>query len=163
MRTNKETLKVFFLILIVLLQLLSSCSRNIKKDELKKEILEIHNNLIKAHLENNPDFFIQHLSDNFVSVKNGDILKPTLDEIQVNMSNYINNTTFHEYKDLQEPIIGLSDDGTMAWAIVQVLVQGDRKLEDGTIRKIDFTCAWLTLYQRSGKEWNVLAEVSTFK
>ena len=79
------------------------------------------------------------------------------------MSDYINNTTFYEYKDLQDPIIGFSDDYSTAWIICQLKVSGDRKLEYGTIRKIDFTCAWLTLYKRENDRWITLTEVSTFK
>lgn len=140
-----------------------SCQQSVDKEELKKEILAIHQDLIKAHLKKNPEFLIQNLSYNFVSVKNGDILHPSKQEMQANLSDYIYNTTFTEYKDLQDPIIGISDDGTVAWAIVKVLVQGERKLPDGTLRKIDFTCAWLTLYRKAGADWLVEAEVSTLK
>ena len=141
----------------------AGCNTKPDEEHLKREILEIHNNLIKAHLEKNPDFFIQNLSNNFFSVKNGDIFYPNSDEIKEGMSDYINNTTFYEYKDLQDPIIGFSDDYSTAWIICQLKVSGDRKLEYGTIRKIDFTCAWLTLYKRENDRWITLTEVSTFK
>lgn len=155
--------KAIVLIVISILCFCYSCQPKVDNEDLKKEILAIHHNLIKAHLDKDPEFFIQNLSDDFVSVKNGDIFHPTNDEIQANMADYIKNTTFTEYKDLQEPIIGFSDDGTVAWCIVQVLVQGERKLTDGTFRKIDFTCAWLTLYRKIGNDWIVECEVSTFK
>lgn len=155
--------KTIVLIVIFILCFCFSCQPKVDNEDLKKEILAIHHNLIKAHLEKNPEFFIQNLSDDFITIKNGDVFHPTKDEIHANMADYIKNTTFTEYKDLHEPIIGFSDDGTVAWSIVQVLVQGERKLTDGTFRKINFTCAWLTLYKHSGKNWIVKAEVSTFK
>lgn len=150
-------------VLFVMTILCFSCQQKPDKEELKKEILAIHHNLIKAHLEKNPEFFIQNMSDDFVSIKKGDILHPDKEEIQTSMTDYINNTTFTEYKDLQEPIIGLSDDGTVAWCIVQVLVQGERKLTDGTFREIDFTCAWMTLYRKTENGWVTEVEASTFK
>ena len=37
------------------------------------------------------------------------------------------------------------------------------KIDNGSERKLDFTCAWITLYQRQGEKWLRLAEVSNFK
>ena len=79
------------------------------------------------------------------------------------MSDYLNNTTFTEYRDLQEPIIGFSKDGSVAWSIVQVKVAGKRTIENGAERDLDFTCAWITLYERQGDKWLRLTEVSNFK
>ena len=79
------------------------------------------------------------------------------------MSNYLPNTRFSEYRDLAEPIVGVSDDGSLGWSIVQVKVAGTRMMEDGTERELDFTCAWLTLYERQDGRWMRTAEVSTFK
>ena len=66
-------------------------------------------------------------------------------------------------RDLREPIIGFSQDGSLAWAVVQVRVRGTRTRQDGMTREIEFVCAWLTLYERSDGEWKILAEASTFR
>jgi hypothetical protein len=79
------------------------------------------------------------------------------------MSDYLDHTTFTEYRDLQEPIIGFSKDGSVAWSIVQVKVAGKRTLNDGTERDLDFTSAWITLYERHADKWIRLGEVSNFK
>lgn len=150
-------------ILLVFSFLFLSCQQEANKEELRNEILAIHHNLIRAHLEKDPGFFVRNLSDNFLSVKDGDILHPDIEEYRADMDEYIQNTTFTEYRDLQEPIIGFSGDRTVAWAIFQVVVRGERNLPDGTVRKIDFTCAWLTLYRKVKDDWVVEAEVSTFK
>ena len=57
----------------------------------------------------------------------------------------------------------VSKDGSVAWSIVQVKVAGNRTMDDGTDRDLDFTCAWITLYKLQGNEWIRLAEVSNFK
>ena len=88
--------------------------------------------------------------------------KQTLGEEDHDFS-YLNNTTFTGYRDLHEPIIGLSKDGTIAWAILQVKVEGNRKTDEGTERNLDFTCAYFTLYERQGDKWMRLTDVSTFK
>ncbi len=132
-------------------------------EALRSEILELHKSTIEAHLSNNVDFLVRNLSGDFMSVSNGEIDYPTKEELRSEFSSYLNNTEFSEYTDLREPIIGFSKDGSVAWSVVQVKVTGRRTMDDGTQRDLDFTCAWITLYEREGSRWIKLAEVSNFK
>ena len=139
------------------------CQSNPDFDVLRSQILNIHKSTIDAHWNKNIDFFTQDLSEDFISVINGEIRKPTKEEIRTNFSNYLENTTFIEYKDLQEPIIGFSKDGSIAWSIVQVKIAGKHSMDDGSERDMEFTCAWITLYERQGDKWIRLTELSNFK
>ena len=129
---------------------------------LQSEIANYHKTLIDAHWEKDVDFLTQGLSEDFLSVSGGEIRRPTQEELQASTSNYLNNTTFTEYRYLREPIITLSKDGSMAWSIAQVKVAGKRKTEDGSERDIHFVCAWVTVFERRGDSWVRLAEVSSF-
>ena len=130
---------------------------------MESAILGLHKATIDAHLNKDVDFFVRDLSEDFVSVSGGEIRKPTAEEIRAQFGNYLNNTTFTEYRDLCEPIIGVSKGGSVAWSIVQVKVAGRRTMDDGYERDLDFVCAWITLYERQGDRWMRLAEVSNFK
>lgn len=130
---------------------------------LRSEILDLHKGNIDAHWKKDINFFIKDMDKNYLFVQNGEIQRPQKDEITKKMNDYLNNTTFSEYRDLQKPIIGFSKDGSVAWSIVQVKVAGRRTIDDGTEREMDFTCAWITLYERQGDKWIRLAEVSNFK
>jgi len=163
MSSNSAIQKLLIINLLIVISMISGCKQHPDKEELKLQILELHQKLIEAHLKKDPNFFTQGFSDDFISVRNGEISEPSTQEILANIKDYINNTTFSEYRDVREPIIGFSNDGSIAWSIVQVKVKGDRDLEDGTVRKVDFICAWLTLYEKSDEGWNVRAEVSTFR
>ncbi len=143
--------------------MLIGCQSSPDFEALRSEILELHKATIDAHWNKDVDFFVKDLADDFLSVQNGEIQKPEKDEITARMSDYLNHTTFTEYRDLQEPIIGFSKDGSVAWSIVQVKVAGKRMMEDGTERELDFTCAWITLYERQEDKWIRLGEVSNFK
>ena len=132
-------------------------------DLLKEEILSLHKASIAAHLEKNIPFFTQDVSDDFVTVSRGEISKPTKEETNIMFTNYLENTEFSEYRDLQEPIIGFSKDGSMAWSIVQVKGIGKRKIEDGTIADLDFVSSWMMLYERQGDKWVKLVNASSFK
>jgi len=77
------------------------------------------------------------------------------------MDGYFKNTCFTEYKDMQEPIIGCSDDGSLAWSVVKVRVAGRRKTDDGSMRNFDAIFAWITVYERKNGRWIRSVEVST--
>jgi hypothetical protein len=128
---------------------------------MKSEILALHKALIDAHLNKDVDFLVRDLCEDFVSVSRGEIGRPTKEEVRESFSDYLNNTTFTEYRDLCEPIVGFSRDGSLAWSIVQVKVAGRRRMSDGSEREMDSTWAWLTLYERQGEKWIRLVEVST--
>jgi len=130
---------------------------------MKKEILGLHEAAIKAHFEKDVDFLVGDLSEDFFLVSNGEIRRPTVEEVRSNFENYLSGTTFTEYRDLREPLIGFSDDGSVAWSVVQVKVAGKRTGDDGSEGELDFTCAWITLYRKRGDRWVRLGEVSSFK
>jgi hypothetical protein len=132
-------------------------------EALRMEIADFHKALIDAHLKKDVDFFVQNLSEDYMSVSGGEISQPTVEEIRSRFNSYLNNTTFTEYRDLREPIISLSKDGSIAWSIVQVKVAGRRKLEEGGEVELDFICAWITLFERRGDRRLRLGEVSSFK
>jgi len=142
---------------------LIGCQSNPDFEALSTELLDIHKKFIAAHLDKNVDFFIQNLSEKYVFVANGEIQHPSAEEMRSRMSSYLNNTNFSEYKDTQKPIVGFSKDGSLGWSIVRVKVAGQRSMDDGTERDLDFICAWITLYEREGDNWKVLGEVSSFK
>jgi len=126
---------------------LISCQSTPDFEALRSEILALHQATIDAHWQKDVDFFIKDMAKDYLFVQNGEIQRPQKEEIKTKMNDYINNTTFTEYRDLQQPIIGFSKDGSVAWSIVQVKVAGKRTMDDGTERELDFTCAWITLYQ----------------
>ncbi|MFW9993326.1 MAG: nuclear transport factor 2 family protein [Candidatus Odinarchaeota archaeon] len=130
---------------------------------LRSGILAHHNALIEAHLNKDVDFFVQYVSEDYLSVSHGEISTQTREEIKSQFTDYLSNTVFTEYKDLREPVIGFSDDGSMAWCIAQIKVKGKRTMDDGSERDLDFICAWISLYKRQDDKWICLGEVSSFK
>ena len=148
---------------LLLAAMLIGCQSGPNVDVLRSEILTLHQKTIDAHWSKDVDFIVQDLSEDYFSVSDGEIRMPKKDEIRSTFDSYLNNTTFSEYRDLREPIIGISKDGSMAWSIVQVKVAGKRTMDDGNERDLDFTCAWITLYERQDDRWIRLGEVSTFK
>ena len=154
---------MIIILVLFTLTFISCQSNNPDFEVLRSEIMQLHQATIDAHWNKDVDFFVKNMAEEYVFVQNGEIQRPAKDEIIAKMSGYLHHTTFTEYRDVQEPIIGFSNDGSVAWSIVQVKVAGNRALDDGTERGLDFTCAWITLYKRQGDNWVRLAEVSNFK
>ena len=157
--SKKILLKIslFFIILVI------GCNTSRDYNLLKSEILNLHKTGINAHLIKDIDFFTKDISDDYFSVNNGEIRHPTKEEITRQFTRYLNNTEFDKYEDIQEPIIGFSEDGTLAYSLVRVKIEGERKYENDTISNFDFICAWITLYKREGDNWIRLGEVSNFQ
>jgi hypothetical protein len=136
---------------------------NSNLESLKAEIRDLHRITIDAHWEKDVDFFVRDLAEGYFSVGGGEIRHPTVEQIRAQFTDYLTSTTFSEYRDLREPIVGISQDGSLAWSLVEVKVAGVRKLADGSERVLDFICAWITLYQREGDKWLRMGEVSSFR
>jgi len=160
MNISWNAVKIFFIALVLSL---IGCQSSQDFEVLRAELLDIHKKFIEAHLAKDVDFFVHDLAEDYVFVARGEISHPTPEEIRSNMSDYLNNTEFSEYRNLQEPLIGFSRDGSLGWSIVKVKVTGKRRLEDGSERDTDFICAWITLFERQGDKWMRLGEVSSFK
>jgi ketosteroid isomerase-like protein len=140
---------------------LTACQTHPDSDNLRSEILNFHKKFIDDHLNKNIDSFVEDYAEDYIFVTHGEISHRAKDEFKASFSDYLNNTTFSEYRDLEEPIIGFSKDGSMAWSIVKVKVAGTRNLEDGSQKDFDVTYAWITLYERQGDKWIRTVEVST--
>ena len=162
--TVRQKVKIFLgLPLVFLTIFLAGCQSGPDFEALKAELMELHNVFIEAHKSKDIDFFTKDISDNYFTVGNGQIRRPSKEEITEQFTNYLNNTTFSEYRYLQDPDIGFSRDGSLAWMIEKIKVRGNRTTDDGSDREFDFICAWITLYERKGDKWIRLGEVSTFK
>ena len=130
---------------------------------LRQEIRDYHDAFIEAHVSNRPGFFVQDLSDEYVNVSRGELLRQTKDEILELFTDYLGHTTFSEYRLLSEPTIGLYKDGSVAWSIFRLKVAGTRTLADTTETQFDSTWGCLVLFERRNGRWLRIAEASNRK
>jgi len=96
-----------------------------------REICEYHDTFIAAHVNNRPGFFAEDLGDEYVNVSRGELLRQTKGEILEMFAEYFANTRSSEYRPLDEPAIGFSADGSVAWSIFQLKVAGTLTTADG--------------------------------
>jgi len=168
---TKRAMKKRYLLVFPLLSLATagagclffSCRPSPDFNALRREILDLHLKTIAAHWKKDPGFFTAHMADGYFAVQKGEVRRPTRQEIAAEYERYLGTTTFTEYRDLQEPLIGFSKDGSVAWSVVRVKVAGSQREGTGPASEFDLVWAWITLYERKDGRWVWLGEASTFK
>lgn len=126
------------------------------------EILALHEKILQAHRENNVGKMMENASDEYILVTRGEVLYPTLAEREGRFDEYFAITTFDSYEDTIDPIVKISADGTLAWLVARVSVTGSQTHGDEEL-PVDFTSAWIELYEKRDGKWAQVGNVSNFK
>jgi hypothetical protein len=126
-------------------------------------LLELHQKIIQCHIDGNVDEWLSMESDDFVAANRGDILHPSKQDRANQREPYLSHTTFKIYKDVQPPIVNISDDGTLGWLIAQVEVSGTQQIEDKESVDFSVVWAWIELYEKQDGEWLCVGNVSNAK
>jgi len=123
----------------------------------------LHDKTMRAHKESNAALLLEDQAPDMLIVNRGAVNRPTLDERRASFGSYLGRTVFSEYRDLLEPIVKVSNDGTLGWVIVQVAARGVQTDEDGTKKPIEFISAWIELYEKRNGRWYGIGNVSNFR
>jgi hypothetical protein len=131
--------------------------------DLRAELLALHEQVMVAHRESSADLLLRSEAPDYVSANRGQIAHPTLEARRSRLQQYLEATRFSEYIDVVPPIVRVSSDGTLGWVIVQVRGAGIQSTQDGVSQPLSFESAWIELYERRGRSWYRVGNVSNFK
>jgi len=123
---------------------------------------EIHEKVVKAHVETNVGAILENQGDTFVTASNGAISTMTKADIEAFFTRYFRGAKYHEYTTLEEPVIRVSDDGTMAWVMVRTRVRRTQTT-DGVAKDRNFVYAGVMMYEKRDGVWKGVGNVSTFE
>ncbi len=140
---------------------ITCCQHPFDSKQARAEILELHRCFIEAHLAEDVSPLARPIASDYLFVANGDVQTLNGNDVQRTLQSYFDTTTFSHYEDTDEPIIGFSKDGTLAWIVVQVRVAGISHRESGVDDPFDTQWAWITLYEKRNGEWSRISDVST--
>jgi ketosteroid isomerase-like protein len=126
-------------------------------------ILKIHQDLLAAHLSNDASGVLAAESEDPVVVTRGEVLFPTRDDRKQMFEGYLASTEFEQYRDLIDPIVRVSEDGTLGWLICQVEIVGRHKGISGDAAKLNSVWAWVELYEKRDGRWLRIGEVSNVR
>lgn len=151
-------MKTVFILSVVLFY---SCSSKPDLGKEEKAIRALLQQERKAHFDRNVELFVSEFSDSMISVNKGKVKQVSLDENKKRISNYFGSVQFVKWDDVAEPQIRFSDDGSMAYAIVQkqVILTYPDNLQHTITDTTDY--AWVSIYRKQKGEWKVETNIST--
>jgi hypothetical protein len=147
----------FFLLLTV------SCKDKIQfnLDEEKAEILRLHHLQRDYHFQKDSTAFTDLFSANFISVNRGVITFPKKKETLSKYHSYFSTVDFVNWDDVAEPIIRFSEDGKLAYTIVDKIVKVRYPEVTGELVEEETHFAWTTIYKKYDNEWKIDCVTST--
>ena len=150
---------------ISFLLIFASCSKEMKFDPVKEKekILTLHNAQRDYHFNKDSIAFVNQLSQHFISVNKGIISQPKKEETLARYNGYFSAVEFVKWDDVSEPIIKFSDDGSMAYTIVDKIVTVTYKDQEGNTAEGETHFAWTAIYKKYGQEWKIDCVTSTEK
>ncbi len=152
-----------FAALAVLTPQRSGADPNEPRDADVEKILQLHREVIEAHKAGDAEEILAVESDEIVRVMWGEVRFPQREERARLFEHYLQNTEFEEYRDLIDPIVRVSDDGTLGWLIAQVEIVGTQIRGDGERVRIDSVWAWIELYEKIDGRWVRVGDVASVK
>jgi hypothetical protein len=129
----------------------------------RARLLELHAESMEAHRVGDVELLLKDESQDYVVASRGEISHPTVEERRAFLGPYLRATRFTEYVDVVPPVVKVSRDGTLGWVIVQVRARGEQVGANGARQPVAFESAWISLYEKHGKEWRRVGNVSNFK
>ena len=114
-----------------------------------------------AHLGRDASLFVSLFADDFINVTGGRIARPTRAESLARFQAYFDRSEFLAWDDIEPPMIRISSDGSMAYAIVRKRVRLISTGPDGGRDEQETIFAWMEAWERHDDAWALQAVAST--
>nr|WP_299346439.1 nuclear transport factor 2 family protein [Allomuricauda sp.] len=150
---------------LAMIGLFLSCNQEESVDfaKMEEEITFLHNQQRTVHFQKDSVAFVNQLSPKFISVNRGEISQPKFEETLSRYHNYFSNVEFLRWDDVQKPIIRFSDDGSLAYTIVDKVVEVYFNNEKGERVTGKTHFAWTSIYRKTEEGWKIECVTSTNK
>lgn len=129
----------------------------------KAELLRLHRSHREAHFKTDADMLMARSPEVLISVSRGKVNRSGREQVRKQFEEYFRGATYYEWDDLEEPIVHVSRDASMAWMITRVRVRRVQKDAAGAEQGERFVYAGLTTYEKRGGKWMRVANASTFE
>lgn len=132
-----------------------------KKVTATSELLNILKQERAAHFNRDAKLLVSMMADDYLEISAGRINQPTTENILKRFQSYFDRTTFIEWDDITPPIIKVSEDATMAYAIVKKQVHAQIKNDKDEVVEVKNVFAWIATYRKLNGKWQLAAIAST--
>lgn len=124
------------------------------------ELLRLHGELLEAHRQGDLDRWMALESARYVSANGGRVTFPAVEDRREGRANYLERATFEIYRDVREPLVRVSEDGTLGWLIAEVQVRGYLSSPSGEPEPFHDVWAWVELYENVEGGWRLVGNAS---
>lgn len=114
-----------------------------------------------AHLGRDASLLVSLFADDFVNIGAGRVTRPTRTESLASFQAYFDRSEFLAWDDIEPPLIRISPDGSMAYAIVRKRVRRIEMGPEGRGAEEETVFAWMEVWERIGDEWKLKVVAST--
>jgi hypothetical protein len=125
-------------------------------------LLEAHARERRAHFETDAQLLFADLAGEWTYVRGGAIERIDRGEAIRRFGALLDGAVYHEWDDLEPPIIRIAGDASLAWMITRVQVRYTRPGGDPAEREVRFVYAGIDTYEKRDGRWVRVANVSTF-
>ncbi len=125
-----------------------------------QELIGLHEELLDAHRTGDVTRWMAIEAEEFVSANGGRVTHPQFSARRSQRAAYLASTTFEVYRDVREPVVRISADGSLGWLIAEVEVRGSTTAEAGEQDRFHDVWAWVELYEKVGGRWFLVGNVS---
>lgn len=115
-----------------------------------------------AHLAADASRLAAHMADTVWMVDAGQRRAQTRQEIEDTFRSYFAGVTYHAWEDVEDPLVRIASDGSMAWVVRRVRSDRTAPRFGGLTKRESFESAWTATYGRSGATWQMTSVTSTF-
>lgn len=120
-------------------------------------LLELHANVRRAHFETDVEQLLANDADEWINVRDAKIVRRRREDDLRMFTEYFDSTTYHEWDDIEPPIVSVSHDASLAWMIVNVRVRRTKHGEE-----LRFRYAGIETFEKREGRWIKVVEVGTF-
>ena len=122
----------------------------------EKKIREVMASIRESHFNNSAEQFLATTLDSFTELRNGRYMKLYKSNSLEGLESYFNAMQFLDLTDVQEPLIEISDDASLATYTGSIVVKGYLN------EKPPFTkLAWLSTLRKLNDQWTIVSNVNT--
>lgn len=155
-------LSSLFLFIMLSCAIICSCKSKPDLEKARQELLALHQEQQTAHLTENAQMLMEQSADNAISVNRGKISRAPRDSSIRRFEKYFAGIEHKKWEDVQPPEIYFSDDGSMAYVVVDKRVVITYPDEKGKIQEESTHFAWVNIYKKqAGGQWKSVCIAST--
>ena len=136
--------------------LFTSCQTRADLSQERQKIQSLMDKVHQAHFSKDAKEFYAPYGESWYDVRNGQVEKISKSEVTEGTQAYLDAMDFRELSNNHEPVIEISEDGSMASYLGAVTVKG---IYSG--QPVFWVVSWQSVLKKTGGNWEVISTANT--